>query len=451
MDWYTISMLIFIAVLVVILYKDRKNLERQSILIIRRTQRGKQSLIKLGQRFPRFWKGLGTVGTVFGFAMSIYIVYMLIELIAANFLTGARIPGLSFVLPAPGAETVVVPGAILVPFWYWIIAIGLLVIVHEGLHGIMSAAQYVKLKSMGWGVLLVIPMAFVEPDEEQLKKKSAWTQLRVFAAGSFANFMLAGVCIALIISMSWMFYPAGVTYAGVMKDYPADHVNLTGTIIGINDYVIKDINDIRSSLEEIGENQTITIKTVTENTTREFVLTTVRDVDPVLTPNLFYLLLAGHEYTGPGTIDYFMGTGNPQSWTEVKQEIAMWDWTGNALPSLKERSEQKMEWLEGELTKYEPPGFIGIASVSTLMNVNPELEAWGGFIIFIQGLLFWVFLINFGVGAANLLPIGPLDGGRMWAIFCQKYSKKNWKRVMKVVTYVTLALLIINFAFWFGL
>lgn len=451
MDWYTISMLVFIAILIAVLYKDRKNIERQSVLLLRRTQKGKKGITSMGRRFPRFWKGLGAVGVVFGFAMSIYIVYMLAELIAANILTGTKIPGLSFVLPAPGAETVIVPGAILVPFWYWIIAIGLLVIVHEGLHGIMSAAQYVKLKAMGWGVFIIIPMAFVEPDEEQLKKKSAWTQLRVFAAGSFANFLLAGLCLVLIASMSGLFYPAGVTYTGVMEGYPAYHANLTGTITGIDNYVIEDISDLRASLDEIGENQTITVKTASEAGRNEFVLTTTREPDYPFNPDLFFLLLAGHEYTGPGTIDFFMGTGDPQSWTEVKEEIEMWTWVRDNTPLLKEKAEDRISWLESEIEFHEPPGFIGIASVSTLMNVNQGLESWGELIFFIQGLLFWVFLINFGVGAANLLPIGPLDGGRMWTIVAQRYSKKNWKRIMAIVSYATLALLIINFAFWFGL
>ncbi|UCD07811.1 MAG: hypothetical protein JSW41_02495 [Candidatus Aenigmatarchaeota archaeon] len=131
MDWYTISVLIFILILVVIFYKDRKNVQRQSILLIRRTQRGKRGLITLGRRFPRFWKGLGIVAVIFSFMISIYIVYFLVELIGTNFLVEKTIPGLSFVLPAPGAETVIIHGAILVPFWYWIIIIALLVVVHE--------------------------------------------------------------------------------------------------------------------------------------------------------------------------------------------------------------------------------------------------------------------------------------------------------------------------------
>jgi membrane-associated protease RseP (regulator of RpoE activity) len=447
MDWYTISILVFVLILVVIFYKDRKNVQRQSILLIRRTQRGKKGLINLGRRFPRFWKGLGIVAVIFSFMISIYIVYFLVELIGTNFLVEKAVPGISFVLPALGAETVIVPGAILVPFWYWIIIIALLVVVHEGLHGIMAAMERVKIKSMGWGLFIIIPLAFVEPDEKQLEKKPAWSQLRVFASGSFANFILAGFSLLLIASMSGMFYSSGVTYRGLMEGYPAEGVNLSGTIVGINDYEINGIYDLRSALSEIGENQSITITT----TKGEFALTTAGDLEPVFKPSLFFVFLAGHEHGGVGTIDFFMGTSDPQGWTETKTAISMWGWVKENVPGLEERANERILKLESKLSEFKRPGFIGIASVSSLVKLNPGLEGLEGPIVFIQGLLFWLFLINFGVGAANLLPIGPLDGGRMWGIVIKKVAKKRWKKIMSVVSYATLAIFIINFLFWFGL
>ncbi len=452
MDWYTISILVFVVILAVIFYRDRKNVERQSILLVRRTQRGKKGIIKIGQRFPRFWKGLGVVGVVMGFLMSIYIVYFLIELIGTNFLVGKTMPGLSFVLPAPGAEAVIVPGAILVPFWYWIIAIALLIVVHEGLHGIMSAAEKIKIKAMGWGLFIIIPMAFVEPDEKQLQKKPAWPQLRVFAAGSFANFMLAGLCLLLIASMSGMLYSGGVVYGGLMEGYPAQHANLSGVIVGIDGYVIRDINDLGAALKEIGENQTITITTIGMEGEQEFVLTTRGESEHTFNPNILFMFMAGHESSGGiGTIDFFMGTADPQDWSSTSQAIAMWEWVKENVPGLEERANERLSELEEKLSGYDRPGFIGIASVSNLVLIQEGLENLAEPIGFIQGLLFWMFLINFGVGAANLLPIGPLDGGRMWGIVLQKVSKRHWKKMMTVLSYLTLLLLIINFAFWFGL
>jgi membrane-associated protease RseP (regulator of RpoE activity) len=447
MDWYTISVLVFIAAIAVIFYRDRKNVERQSVLLLRKTQRGKKGIIGLGRRFPRFWKGLGLVAVIFCFMMSVYIVYMLLELIGNNFLVGKTVPGLSFVLPSLGAETVVVPGAILVPFWYWIIIIGLLVVVHEGLHGIMAAMERVRIKSMGWGLFIVLPLAFVEPDEKQLEKKPAWSQLRVFASGSFANFMLAGLSLFLIASMSGMFYSDGVSYSTLLEGYPAADVNLSGTITGIDGYEIRSITDLRNVLAEVGENQTITVTT----TSGDFVLKTAGEPDPVFSPSLSFLILAAHEHGGVSTIDFFMGTSDPRDWTSTKYVISMWGWVEDNVPGLQERAMDRISELEYRLDEYERPGFIGIGSVSTLVKLRPEFGGWEETVSFIQGLLFWLFLINFGVGAANLLPIGPLDGGRMWTIVLKRYAKKRWKKIMSILSYFTLAILIINFAFWFGL
>jgi membrane-associated protease RseP (regulator of RpoE activity) len=447
MDLYSISVIVFAAILAVIFYRDRKNVERQSVLLLRRTQRGKRGLMNLGRRFPRFWKGLGVVAVIFSFIISVFIVYFLAELIGTNFLVEKTVPGLSFVLPSPGAETMIVPGAILVPFWYWIIIIAMLVVVHEGMHGIMAAREKVRIKSVGWGLLAIIPLAFVEPDEKQLEKKPAWSQLRVFASGSFGNFMLAGLALVLLVGMSGLFYTAGVTYTSLLEGYPAGGVNLSGTITGIDEYVIKDINDLRNALAEIGENQSITIET----TDGEFVLTTSGESDPAFTPSVYFMLLAAHEHGGTGTIDFFMGTSEPRGWTETKYAISMWEWVRDNVPGLEARADERISELESGLLESERPGFIGIGGVSSMVRVNPGLEGFEGPLVFIQGLLFWLFLINFGVGAANLLPIGPLDGGRMWTIVAKRFARKRWKKIMSVVSYATLLLLIINFAFWFGL
>ena len=56
----------------------------------------------------------------------------------------------------------------------------------------------------------------------------------------------------------------------------------------------------------------------------------------------------------------------------------------------------------------------------------------------------WIIIINIGVGAFNLLPIKPLDGGRMWEIFLEKAGKKHAKGVLRVVSYLALFLVLFN-------
>jgi hypothetical protein len=181
MDLYLASVLIFASILALWVYRDRRKFKRESILLIRRTQTGRNALIRIGTSFPRFWKAVGFVSVAVGFIVSVLGLKMLVDNLMASIAAGAAVPSLALLLPSPTAEPVFGYGYLAVPFWYWIICIALLAIVHEGFHGIFTAREKTKIKSLGFGMLAVIPLAFVEPDEKQLEKKGVWPQLRVFS------------------------------------------------------------------------------------------------------------------------------------------------------------------------------------------------------------------------------------------------------------------------------
>ena len=377
-DPYFLSVLVFAVILALYIYRDRKKFDRQSIVLLRRTQRGKNFIVKLAEKHASFWKHLGTAGVFIGFAASVFVFYTLI----ANLFRAATTKGtggLAFLLPSPTATASSGPGFLAVPFWYWIIAIGMLVVVHEGLHGVMSAVGKIKIKSLGWGVLAVIPLAFVEPDEKQLVKRGFFVQQRVFAAGSLANFILASVALVVLSFAFVGFYgDQGVGFTGYIKDYPAASVNLTGVIVGIDNHLIKDRIDLNRTLSEIGAGKEILVKT-----------------------------------------------------KEIKNN----------------RIEDKTYTL---LTVAEPnttstKGFIGIGGVSDAKIIKDAFLPYSGIIMFFQGLFFFLFLINLGVGMANLLPAKPLDGGRMWEVLFQKISKKHHKKIIDGLGWITLILIIANF------
>ncbi len=387
-DPYIISVLVFVVLLAIYIYKDRKKFERQSIVLLRRTTKGRSFIIKLAERSPRLWKHLGTAGVFIGFAASIFVVYQLIE----NLIKAASVPGragLALLIPSPTATAVTGPGFLAVPFWYWIIAIGLLVVVHEGLHGVMSVAGKVKIKSLGWGLLAVIPLAFVEPDEKALQKKGFLVQQRVFAAGSLANFILAFVSLIIVsFGFLWAYGASGVGFQAQIKDSPAAAVNLTGVIVAIDNSEIKNTDDLGKVLAEKGPNKEIEIKTK-------------------------------------------MISGN-----RIEEKI------------YKLKTVQEPNSTSKEGTALQPPsnkGFIGIGKVSDAKIIKEGLLPYSAPILFFQGLFFFLFIINLGVGMANMLPIKPLDGGRMWEIVFKKVSKKRHKKILNIVGWFTFLLIIANF------
>ena len=463
MDFYLISVLIFIAIIALILFKDRKNVERQLIFFIRKTQHGKSTIIRIGESFPRFWKVVSTIGVIVGFFMSIYIVFLLVSLLVEAVIT-SYLPGpaLSFLLPVPSTEVIQVPGLILIPFWYFIISIALLVVVHEGLHGIIAASEKIGLKSLGWGLLAIIPVAFVEPDEKQMAKKPAISQLRVFAAGSFANFILAFLCLFIIsFGLVSMTTSTGVGYSYVAEGYPAEMANMTGKIISIDGFEIHNSNDLAQALINSGPNQTVTVTTVSgDGDESEFIIKTSQKPPPQYSPTFVDDLVAGIDTALPGTVEFSKSFGDGLSSIGGSQyserdslmiDIQYWQYLSENYPHLEERAESHIEEIEMELQETPESGYLGILNVYDVREARSQFLAFESLIFVLIDLLSFVALINFGVGAFNLLPIYALDGGRMWHILLLRFAPKRAKPVTKILTYITLLIIasifIIQFLF----
>ncbi len=534
MDWYLISVLIFSGILAFLIYKDRKNFKREMwIFLLRRTKKGKEFLTKLGTRFPRFWKIVGWISIIVCFFVSIWGFFWLIDTTINLFFT-TSLPGLALVLPSPFSQPSMGPGYFAVPFWYWIISIALLALIHEGFHGIMAAREKVKIKSLGIGFLAIIPLAFVEPDEKQLEKKKASAQLRVYSMGSFGNFILALISLLILtIFSAHFFFNAGVAYQGylakeinitsinqinnysvqnlndiknvlnktekdglieiyvkggekfyltkdmfinqlnktkcflfifcfkqepekiiVFEDYPAIKVNLTGNITKINNYTINNVTDLGYALEKIGPNKTIEIITTNGTLNKTFILKTVSRPEPKYVPDWHFFVLANFERIFPGTIEFsqkisdkinlIFGKEKEVNWQTIQYEIKFWEYLKENYPGLKDKAETKIANLKKDLENYPEPGFIGISGLYTVIKVKPGFEPYSNILFFLQGLFFFLFLINFGVGVANLLPIKPLDGGKMWEIFLEKFLPKYSKQIMSIISTLLIFAIILN-------
>jgi len=65
-------------------------------------------------------------------------------------------------------------------------------------------------------------------------------------------------------------------------------------------------------------------------------------------------------------------------------------------------------------------------------------------------LFFWLWIISFGVGLFNLLPLGPVDGGRMFYLGMFKLTKSKKKATFwyKTVSWLVLILILVNMMPW---
>jgi len=79
----------------------------------------------------------------------------------------------------------------------------------------------------------------------------------------------------------------------------------------------------------------------------------------------------------------------------------------------------------------------------SLKEKNPYLPS---IFIWIVRLFFWLYVISIGIGLFNLLPLGPVDGGRMFHILSMKIfkNKTTATKVYHLISMVCLILIFIN-------
>ena len=375
-----ISAIIFYALIILIIIIYRKKFDiHAKIIALYRTKIGIKTIDKIANCCPRFWRGLSYIGIYIGFIGMIFIFGYLIKSLFNLIINPLAPPAIALVVPG-----IKIPGSpIFIPFWYGIISLFLVIVVHEAAHGIISRAYKLKINNTGVGMFAIFPIAFVEPDEKQLRKRPAKQQLSIYAAGPFSNIILA--IIVFFIAMFAVLPAAmsnidtnGVEIKSFEKGYPAE-------ISGL----------------EIGD-----------------IITSVNGV-PVLTIENFTLEM---QKLSLGDIVIFSTAENQFS---IKTQPSPAD-------------------------PLKP--YAGVYIAQNIDLKQDVKEKYGNFIPWLWFYLFkflqWVIVLSAGIGLANLLPIGPVDGGRMILTgFTKMFKKHKAVWLWKHLSILTLILLILNFIY----
>lgn len=276
----------------------------------------------------------------------------------------------------------VIPGLPTLGFLHWIIAIFLVAVVHEFSHGIYSRLSNTPIKSSGFAFLGPILAAFVEPDEKILAKKTKIQQLSVMAAGAFSNIVFA------IIAFLILNFFTGPVLAQVIE--PAG--------IQINK-IVEDFPVAHAGLEA------------------PFVIQGINNAEI-------------KNFT-----DFLSATAKlkPGDKITLKTNKGVHEITLAANP---ENSSRGYLGVTDFTTHTKPKDSI-VANYGTML---PNFFSW------FHMLFFWLFVINLGVGLFNLLPLGPIDGGRMFLIGIAAIWKdeNTIKRIFTLVTLFLFLLLFIN-------
>lgn len=215
-------------------------------IIMWRTERLRGLITKISNLSPKFWKWYMNFGIVISYIAMIFITWTLLSSLESVLET----PSVSIVIP--GVE---IPGSpIYIPFLSGLIALATVLVVHEFSHGIQAVGEKIPIKSIGLLLVAILPGAFVEPDEEELKKASKVSRLRVYAAGSMANMTLALIAILIVFGASYAvphyFAEDGIQIGHIVGDSPSDGVLKEEMVIESIDN--HKINDSNSYLDVVG-------------------------------------------------------------------------------------------------------------------------------------------------------------------------------------------------------
>ncbi len=272
-DLETLSTIAFFAVISILLIKDRRNVEFQYGLIIRRMQKGKRAIDKFVKGRRRALRFIGNIAVCIGIVAAFVSLYFLIRF------TLSLQQAFKIVLPSVGKISY--PEQVMpMPFWYWIVGVFIIIASHETMHAVFARLERVRIKSYGFLLLLFFPIgAFVDPDMKEVARLKPLKKLRIFAAGSFGNFIVGLLIFLIFISSiktsNYLIESVGVSFKNTIPGTPAHAAGLNGIIYQIDNESVKDVFDLGLVLSKRPPGSSIMIIT----SSGEFRLTTIEHPD----------------------------------------------------------------------------------------------------------------------------------------------------------------------------
>jgi len=326
---------------------------------------GVQSVLtKVLNRTRRGIRIFADVSVVAGFLMMGFAFWFLINNISTY-----------FVEPTEFAElTLLIPGVTLTSstsITYFLLSIPIVLIIHEGAHGIVATLEKIKIKTGGFAIFIALFAGFVEPDEDEFNNAKKISKLRVIGAGATSNVIFA-FALGLILLTNPLF--------AIILPEP-----ILSTFYDSPDGVL-----VLSIIEGSGAEQA--------GMQPNDIITAINGV-PVVTPLDFRKV----ELTPGETVTVTVLRG--------EQELQ--------LPVVITPSPDDLE-----------RGLIGIMrdnafSYKPVLNFiewnNPQLSFF----------LLWLWMISFFIGIINMLPLPILDGGKfIHSIIVNKISEKRVNGIM---------------------
>ena len=368
-NWLVISF--YVGVIALIFFNRDKFEFEGKVIALYKTTLGIDWMKKISRKYPTTVKWFGTIGIWAGYIGMIGVVSMI----------GYGLWQLIYRPEAPPMFTPVlpgftIPGGIHLPLVEGLIALFIVIVIHEFSHGVVSKVYDIPINSSGFVMFGPIPGAFVEPDEDKLEESSSHTQLSIYSAGPFSNFLLffvlfaAGLVISPLIVDAYA--PSGLVVEGYTNE-SLERLDVGDKIISFEGKNITDHNSLQEALSNTSPGDDVTIGLEDEDVSMEVNSHPENNQSPFLGI----------------TLSQEVSPSNENSFLSFLQ--------------------QPIFWLFGN-----PYG----------LSLSEAL-----------GVLQWTFVLSFGIGLVNLLPLGPVDGGKMFLLGMQRFFTED--TAMKIWYYVS--------------
>ena len=375
---YVLMAWVVIVVIAKVLKLEKYGFEIKAYSLVYKNKGVNSALIKLLGRTKRGIKVFADVSVIAGFIMMGFAFWFLLNNISNFFVAQSEFSELTVLIP--GVTLTSAPA-----ITYFLLSIPIVLVVHEGAHGIVAALEKIKIKTGGFAIFIAMFAGFVEPDEEEFEKAKKMSKLRVIGAGATSN-----VIFALILGIILLTNPF---FAMVLPE------PLLSTFYELPEGVL-----ILSIIENSGAEQAGLLA--------NDIITSINGI-PIFSPADFPIL-------------------NPGETASVSVL----------------RDSQALEFgLEVMASPDDPErGLIGIMrdnsfAYTPVMNFiewnDPNISMF----------LLWLWMISFFIGIINMLPLPILDGGKfIHTIIDKRISDKSVNIAMWGIYAFTFVLFGLNIA-----
>ena len=369
----------------------------------------------------RFLKAYATTGIILTVISGIAVTLMFVVTAYLTVLIQPEPTAVQNLLLIPGLNEYV-PSTVAV----WVSLI-LAMVIHEFGHGILSRVEGMKVKSTGI-LALVIPVgAFVEPDEEDVKKAKLGSKMRMFAAGITNNLIFGFICLVILACLLGMIVPGDhVCIVSVVDGSPAFDAGLPEgfVIYDINGLSVSNQEEVLEILSETHAGDVIVLNGEYRGDSQEYdiLLSSLPDSED----NRGYV---GISFTDSDSILLSLETlTHPGSFTGLVSSALSFV----TLP---------FSTMTGAATF----GFLVADVPDSAILKEPFWGFWG-----IVHFLFWSAWINILLGVFNAIPIRSFDGGQMLREFLRAVYMKRGKneesayRICSAVSYILIMLILLS-------